>query len=298
MITLRASVLLSAVFTATTFTGSLAQTTTTPDGTEWTDYVLPGTQQAGGSGVEPTYPYQPLFPGAPGSTGVCQGGTLRSDGAWYAVCKCFGDQGCFVTYQSIASYQCPGNEDPTTHVYTPGEVLRVVTAIGRTKRACSKIGIQRTIEIYKTLAPAGQESSYIWNPGPLGGDPTPGDEEVAKLDLGLDSRPNQTTKKVEEPKNSETTPKTNTGKVEEPKKSETTPNTNTGAGASAGKAEKRPRKAVKRTNKKSYRTHAASRTQQQDVHTQELIGIGIGIGLGLGGRGDHRDDRRDFHRER
>lgn len=214
---------------------------------------------------------------------MCPNGTLHNDGAWYAVCKCYGADGCFVTYESIGTYQCQDEIDPVTQIVKPGERYEVVTAIGRTKRACGKIGLKRTVEIYKTLAPQGQETNYTWNPGVPGGDPTPGDQEIGKLDLGLDQKPDQTTKKIEEAKTEQ-----------QPEK--TTPNSSTGGGTGTGKTEKHPKKSVTRTHRRAAKTNTVTGTHQDGGEGLVVFGIG-GLGRLGGGRG-HGEDHRDHGRDR
>jgi hypothetical protein len=278
MNTLRTSMLIAAVFAAAPFAGGFAQTSTTPDGTEWMDFVAPGTQAAG---PPQTYPYQPLWLGGPGTGGMCANGTISSDGAWYAVCKCYGVDGCFVTYQSIATYVCPENAD-----WSGSKTFKVVTATGRTKKQCGKKGILRTVEIYKTLAPPKEEEKYTWDPGTIKNETIyPGDSEITKLDT--DPR------KVEEKKEEKTE-----GGSKTETKTETTPETKSQKDVkietgqprktSTGNSDKRPKKKAAQKNDKTI-----SQTQTPSSDAGVPIGIGIGLGVGLG-MGMHRGGE-DLH---
>jgi hypothetical protein len=264
---------------------SLAQTRTTADGTEWTDYVLPGQQQAG---PPPTYPYQPLFNGAPGSSGFCPNGTLRQDGAWYRVCKCYGVDGCFVSYQSIGTYQCPPPDDTR---------YRVVTAIGRTKKQCGGKALSRTIEIYSGLG-VGLPGDYLWNPGPLGRDEGD-DKQFGQLDTPRDQTPDEQSKKTETATSQPAAgqPQTEQAKTEQPKTEQPKTETRTeerkakpssGATRSSGRTEK-PRRKTARA--RIDRTTGAGVAAPPPVDPLAL-GVGVGLGLGLGmNRGGNYGDR-------
>jgi hypothetical protein len=252
------------VLFAVTLIASFAKAATADD-VQWTDYVKPGTQQEG------QFPYQPLYPGAPGSSGMCNGGETRTDGAWYRVCKCFGSTGCFITYESYGTLQCP-NDDTWK-----GKRFWVVTARGRTTKPCGKTAIERTVEIIRELTKDDTTTggdTYSWNATP-GEQRFPNDSEVGKLvTVDAGKRPDETTKTADSEKKTEL----------KTVKSSTSSGTN-----------KRPRKEVKRSDTRKHRTVRA-RTEQtpaasggaaaRDVVVPAMIGVGIGIGMGgMGHRG-------------
>jgi len=264
-------------------TDGLAQQTTA-DGTQWTDYVVPGTQSGG---PPPTYPYQPLFNGAPGSTGICRNGSIGSDSAWYRVCKCYGADGCFVTYESIASYDCRSDDKD----WTGQQRFWVITATGRTNKRCGKIGVQRTVEIYSGLGKApGYEGNYTWNPGPFADTTYPGDADIARLDTGTGDRPDENSKKAEDkPGDTKDTAKDNP-KDQKPLKTETG-KTETGKtvtpGTGTGQVEKRPRKEVKHKTTKHRRAKidnnqpasSGGMSPETAAAISTIIDVGVGIGL-------------------
>jgi hypothetical protein len=239
----------TALFVAVISTATFADT-------EWTDYVVPGTQ----TGTQTAY--QPLYRGAPGDTydtPMCQKGEIGTDSAWYRVCICYGGP-CFITYYSIASYKCPD-----------GTSLWVVTARGKTDKKCGKTGVTATREIFRKL---GGETYGGYNPGGVTDESFASDSEVSRLIVDEGKRPDENSKKSEEKK-----------ETKEEKKETATG----GGGSGSGGTNKRPRK---RITKNSTRTHARRETGTHGPTETGSTGggpeISIGIGIGrLGGFGGH-----------
>lgn len=230
----------------------IAISTATFADTDWTDYVVPGTQ----SGTQ--IPYQPVYPGGPGGnydTPMCFKGTLREDAAWYRLCICTNNNTiCTIWYESIATYQCPD-----------GKLLWVMTARGKTDKKCGKSAIQRTAEIIKGLNSKEYEGKYDYTAS--SNETYPSDSEISKLIVDKDKKPDENSKKAEEKK--ETKEETKTTKE---------------GGSGSGKTEKRPRKHV---TKKSNPTHARRETETHRQTETNSGNGGFSIGIGIGGFGGH-----------
>jgi sRNA-binding protein len=187
-----------------------------------------------------------------------------------------------VTYESVATYQCQNDE--SWH----GKRFLVVTARGRTKKACGKVALQRTIDVIKDLGDAvnkinGSTDNYTWDVN-LGTDTYDGDSEVVgKLDLQTGKRPDEKTKKVEEKKDE----KKDTAKKETTEQKQT----NTSGGGGTGTTNKKPRKQVAPSTNKTT-------SQNPNPNSNILPGVivlGVGVGLGMRHGGDrHGDDHGDF----
>jgi hypothetical protein len=237
----------TALFVAVISTATFADT-------EWTDYVVPGTQ----TGTQTVY--QPLYRGAPGDTNdapMCQKGEIGTDSAWYRVCICYGGP-CFITYYSIASYKCPD-----------GTNLWVVTARGKTDKKCGKVGVTATREIFRKL---GGETYGDYNPGGVTDESFASDSEVSRLIVDKGKRPDENSKKSKEKKETKTAG---------------------GGGSGGGGTDKRPRKRITKNTIRTHahrktETHPVSETSSTGGGPEISIGIGRLGGFGGHGRGGER----------
>jgi hypothetical protein len=230
----------------------------------------------------------------PRGAAMCQNGVLTTASAWYRLCKCFGEKGCFITYEDLGTYQCPAGEPWN------GKKFLIVSARGRTDKPCAKRAIIRTREIIQDLGNAvnlgqGSEDNYTWGADP-GVQELPDDSTITGLaPVEPGKRPDETTKPVGAASNSDggTTTGSNGG---------TTTGTSGGTASTGGNTSssgtttgRRPRK---QTTKKTGSTVSQAQSQSPSSPSSNAsipIGVGIGIGLGLGMGLHGGGDRGDFH---